>query len=143
MKMFLSIVLALIISFGLTSCQSKEEKVIDQLNKLAEKVEKNGANWDADQWEDALEDFQDIHQEMQNCEFTNEQLKELGEVEGRLTTVIMTEGTKAAGEGLGTFLQGAGAFMSGYEDGLLEGQQENIEKAEEMVKGALDELMQE
>ena len=110
--------LVLLTPILLSSCKSHEERVMDRLENLAEKVQKNGANWNADQWADALDELEDIHFDMEDCEFTSQQLRELGRLEGKLTVVIMTEGAKKLGSELGPFLEGAGAFMKGYSEGV-------------------------
>ena len=77
------IITALVTSaLSLTSCKSREEKVINKLDNLSERIERNGSKFDAEDWEEAIEDFADIHEEMQDCEFTKEQLRELGKKEG-------------------------------------------------------------
>lgn len=102
----------------LNSCKPHEERVINRLDNLSEKVEKNGSKWNADQWADALEELEDIHYDMEDCEFTPEQLRTLGRVEGRLTVIIMTEGAKKLGDKFLSFMEGAGAFMKGYQEGV-------------------------
>lgn len=142
MKKFLILVCAVVVfSFVFCSCQSKEQKVIDQLKSLTEKIEKNSSDWDSDQWTDALADLEKIHEEMKDCEFNNEQLQTLGEVEGRLTTVVMTEGAKAFGKNVGSFLQGAGSYIKGFKEGAAEGTEETIEEIGNYVNSALDKLL--
>lgn len=108
----------LLVTFIFPSCKPHEERVMDRLDNLAEKVQKNGAKWNADQWADALEELEDIHYDMEDCEFTPQQLRALGRVEGKLTVIIMTEGAKKLGKELVPFLEGAGAFMKGYSEGV-------------------------
>ena len=108
----------LFITFIMCSCKPHEERVMNRLDKLAEKVQKNGTKWDVDQWADALEELEDIHYDMEDCEFTPQQLRALGRVEGKLTVIIMTEGAKKLGKELVPFLEGAGAFMKGYSEGV-------------------------
>lgn len=142
MKKFLSVIcLAIVFSISLSSCKSKEERVIDQLNTLTEKVEKNSSTWDGEQWEKAMEDLEKIHQQMGDCEFTDEQLRTLGEVEGRLTTVIVSEGAKSIGKSVGSFLKGAGSYLKGFQEGVEEGSEESLEEIENYVNSALDKLM--
>lgn len=100
-----------------TGCKPHEERVMDRLDRLAENIQKNNNKWEINQWVDALEEIEDIHFDMEDCEFTPEQLKALDRVEGRLTVVIMTEGTKKLGDELIPFQEGAGAFMKGYQEG--------------------------
>lgn len=101
----------------LAGCKPHEERVMDRLDRLSEKIQKNGEKWGVNEWADALEELEDIHYDMEDCEFTPEQLRALGRVEGKLTVVIMTEGAKKLGDELIPFLEGTGAFMKGYKEG--------------------------
>ena len=147
MKKIVSVIcLTIIFSLTLSSCKSKEEKVIDQLGALAEKVENNSADWDSEQWSDALEELEKIHEKMADCDFTTEQLRSLGEVEGRLTGIIMREGAKAVEKGLGSFMQGAGSFIKGFQEGAASATDESFDKFEDIensVNQALDKIMNE
>ena len=100
------------------SCKPHEERVMDRLNNLAEKIQKNGAKWNADQWFDAEEELEEIIEDREDCEFTPQQLRALGRVKGKLTVIIITEGAKKLGKELVPFLEGAGAFMKGYSEGV-------------------------
>lgn len=121
MKRFLSgICVVIIMTFILCSCKSKEEKVIDHLNNLAEKVEKDSSGWDGDQWADALEELEKIHSDMSDCCFTSQQLQDLGEVEGKLMHVMITNGAESVGKGMNSFLEGAGSFVEGFQEGFRE-----------------------
>ena len=122
----------LIVTVFFTSCKPHEERVMDRLDNLAEKVQKNGAKWNANQWADALEELEDIHYDMEDCEFTSQQLRALGRVEGKLTVIIMTEGAKKLGKELMPFLEGAGAFMKGYSEG--------VESMEDYSEGEFEKL---
>lgn len=140
-KYFFTICLIVITSFVFCSCKSKEEKVIDQLNNLAEKVENNSSDWDSDQWVEAFEELEKIHSDMSDCDFSNQQLQELGEIEGRLTSVMITNGAATLGESIGSFMKGAGSFVKGFQEGLQEGADESLEEIDNYVNSALDKLM--
>ena len=141
MKKILSAICIITISFVLCSCKSREEKVIDQLNDLTEKVEKNSSDWDEDQWADAFEKLEKIHSEMSDCDFTNKQLQELGEIEGRLASVMITSGAESLGRSVGSFLKGAGSFVKGFQEGLQDSSEESLEEVENYINSALDKLM--
>ena len=104
----------------LTSCQSREEKVISQLDRLSERIEKDGNNFDAEDWEEAIEDFAEIHEDMQDCEFTKEQLRELGKKEGKVSAILAKEGSKALGREFKNFLGNFSAFANGFKEGTEE-----------------------
>lgn len=115
----------------LSSCKPHEERVMDRLDKLAEKIQKEGAKWDADQWKDELEELEDIYYDMEDCEFTPQQLTALRRLEGKLTVIIMSEGAKKLGDDLISFMEGAGAFMKGYKEGAESMQNNQDEELKE------------
>lgn len=122
----------------LTSCKTREARAMDRLNSLSEKIEKYGANWDADQWADALEEIQDIHYDLEDCEWTEEQAEAMGRVEGRLMAVIINEGAKAAKKSVKDYVSTAAAFMRGFEDGANEYKEENIKELVEEINELQD-----
>ena len=133
---------ALFISLlALSSCQSREEKVISKLDSLSERIEKDGSNFDADDWEEAIEDFADIHKEMQDCEFTKEQLRELGKKEGKVSAILAKEGSKALGREFKNFLGNFGAFAKGFKEGAEENvSEEDFNDVEEELKSTLKDI---
>lgn len=100
-----SIFITLLLSvLFLVSCQSKEEQIISRLDNLCERIEKDGSEFEAEDWEEALKEYAQIHEEMQDCEFTEEELIELGKKEAELTSAFAKQGTKAIGTELSKIL---------------------------------------
>ena len=129
-----------------TSCVSREARVIRDINNLAERIDENGKNFDADDWEEALEDLAEIHEDMEDCEFTSEQLRKLGKVDGKLSVIIMKEGSRAAGKGITDFIRSAGSFIKGFEEGSQESYGENkdeIEQINDDVSSSIEEVLKE
>lgn len=120
--------ISLLVTLMLTSCKSKEEKVIEQLNDLTEQIEKKSEKWDTEDWQDALKKVEEIHNEMSECDFSDEQLRELGEFEGRLTSVMIKNGLPALEEGIGSFMKRAGSFIDGFQDGIQNRAEESLEE---------------
>ena len=142
---FLSVLL-IFLSFALCGCMRHEDRVLSRLNNLAEKVEKNGPKWNAKQWINALDEFEDIHYDMSDCKFSTDQQHEVDRAEGRLTVMFMQEGVKKIGEELGIFIEGPGAFMQGYQEGANEAydaSQEVTEAEEWNLNAELQEIIQE
>ena len=111
-----SIIVTLLLSIlCLSSCKSKEEKVISNLDDLYERIEKNGSDFEAKDWEEALNEFADIHKAMKECKFTKEQLREVVKKEGKLSAVFAIEGTKALGKELPDIVDN---FAKGIEEGV-------------------------
>ena len=130
----------------LISCRSREERVINDLKNLAEKVNKNGKNFGADDWEDAFDDLAEIHEDMADCEFTPEQLHKLGKVDGQLTVIIMREGSRAAGKGVTDFIRSAGSFLIGFGEGSKESYEENKDEFKQIgndIESSMNEVLKE
>ena len=125
----------------LTSCKSREEKVINKLDNLSERIERNRSKFDAEDQEEAIEDFADIHEEMQDCEFTKEQLRELGKKEGKVSAIIAKEGSKALGREFKNFLGNFGAFAKGFKEGAEENvSEEDFNEVGNDISNALQEF---
>lgn len=114
----------------LASCKSKEENIISRLDRLYERIDKNGSEFESEDWEEAIEDFADIHEDMEDCDFTEEQLREIGKKEGKISVVLFREGTKALGGQVKNLLGKFGAFASGFVEGSTDDDGNNeFEKA--------------
>ena len=102
---FLSMVAAILLSCSLlTSCQSREEKVISQLESLCKTAEKG--NLDAGAVEALQAKYAAIHQSAKECDFTNEQVKEVARLEARYTKAIAKNAVERAGNAIEGFLDG-------------------------------------
>ena len=93
-KRIQTIAVSMVMLLSFTACESKEEKVIGRLNSLSERVEKGASNFDAEDWAEVFKNLEDIHADMETCEFTQDELREVGRADGRLMTVIAKEGAK-------------------------------------------------
>lgn len=125
----------------LSSCQSYEDRVITKLNHLSERIDEDGKNFDADDWEEAMEELADIHEEMAECDFTLEQLKEVGRADGRLTAIIAKEGAKALGRETSSFLRNFSSFAKGFQEGAKENfNEEDFNDVEKELKSTLKDI---
>ena len=109
----------------LSSCQSKEEKVISRMNDLAEQIEKNGEldNWDDIDRMDLATEYALILKDMQNCEFTNEQQIELFKACKNVSVALGSISGNGLPEGMEDMLKGMDSMLDGmkaYSDGLDE-----------------------
>lgn len=114
----LSILAMLLLAFALTSCQTQEERVINKLENLSERIEKGGNDLTSEDWEDILSEYEAIHEEAMDCDFSQEQLKEFGRVDGQLSAAITKEGAKKLGRDVAKILNGGKDYMEGFIDGL-------------------------
>ena len=118
----------------LVGCQSKEKRTVSRLESLADRVEQNGERYDEGQWEEVFEQYEEIHEEMRGCDFTNEQLREIGRIDGRLTAVLTRQYLRVYGQAMGEVVNGLGSFAEAFAEGLdCEGLSDDIESfGEEM-----------
>ena len=141
---FLTFAFLATIVLSLSSCKSREEKVISQLDNLAERIEKHGKDFDAEDWEEALEDLEEIHENMEDCDFSKKELRELGRKEGKLFAIITREGAKALGRGAANFLGEFGAFAKGFKEGAEDNiSEKDLKEVEEDISDSFKSLEEE
>ena len=107
--------------FLFSSCQTKEERLINKFESLAERVDKNSESFSDKDWEEVLAEYEALHDEAAGCEFTNEQLREFGRADGFLTGVITREGSKKLGRDLGKYINEGKQVIKGFIEGFSEG----------------------
>lgn len=101
----LAIVVALLVSFSmLTSCQSKEDRVISQLESLCKTVERDSFN--AKDMDSAKAKFEAIHESAKDCNFTNEQLKEVAKLDARYAKAMAKKAVERVGNAVDGIIEG-------------------------------------
>lgn len=123
--------LCLLVAF-MTSCQTKEEKVINKLQALAERVESKADSFTESQWENIYSEFESLQTQTKECEFTTEQLKEVAKAEAELTAAIAKQKAKEVGNDIKGAIEEGKEVLNGIFDGIKEGLggDEAAEKAE-------------
>ena len=106
-RVALAIGLLVSFSFLTSSCQSKEEKVISQLESLCKTVERDGFN--VKDIDTVQARFKEIHDAAKECNFTNDQVKEIAKLDARFTKAV----AKKAVERVGNAFEGALEGLSG------------------------------
>ena len=98
-------VIGLLVAFSLlTSCQSKEEKVISQLESLCQTVEKD--NFDIKDVDSLQAKFDAVRETAKECNFTNDQLKEVAKLEARFTKAIAKKALQRVGDAVDGIIEG-------------------------------------
>lgn len=134
-------IVVIVLLITLTSCQSREDRIISRLTNLAESINKHGEDYSVEDWTEAMEDLADIHEDMEGCEFTKEQLKEVGRIDGRLSVIIAREGAKALGKETVSFLDRFNAFAVGVKEGVEEKYDESeFQQIEEDFTNEIDSI---
>ena len=102
--------------FNLTSCQSREEKTIERLENLSERVEENGDKYDVEEWNGIMKELEDICDDIDDCKFTSKQMEEVGRLQAKFYKTIMKNGPKVFSGVLSSF----GSYAKGLKEGLLD-----------------------
>ena len=119
-KLFFFIAALSLLAITLSSCQTKEERVISKMEALAERVEKNADTFDSEDWDAVFKEYAQLQEEATKCDFSHEQIKELGRIEGRLAAVLTAERAKSLGRDFGNILKSGKEFVDGFMEGLKE-----------------------
>ena len=100
----LAAVVALVTFCFLTSCQSKEEKIISQLESLCKTVERDGFN--VKDIDSVQEKFEAIHESAKDCNFTNDQLKEVAKLDARFTKAVAKKAVERVDNAIDGIIEG-------------------------------------
>lgn len=112
--------LCLLVAF-MTSCQTKEEKVIKSFKALAERVENQSDSFTDSQWENIYSEFESLQTQAKDCDFTAEQLKEVSAAEAELTAAIAKQKAKELGNDISDVINEGKEIVTGVIEGLKEG----------------------
>lgn len=116
MKKFLYLVLSLILPLAICfSCQTKQSP-IDELQSLAFELEEEGQDYSEADWEKAIVKFQEIQDDMQQYEYTDEELKEIGRLKGKCVAAIAKASAKKIKSSMHIFekeMEGAAEELEG------------------------------
>ena len=99
-----AVVAALVTFCFLTSCQSKEEKIISQLESLCNTVERDGFN--VKDIDSVQAKFEAIHESAKDCNFTNDQLKEVAKLDARFTKAVAKKAVERVGNAIDGIIEG-------------------------------------
>ena len=141
MRVLLTTIFALFAMITLSSCQSQEERVVSRIEKLSARIDADGKNFSPEDWEEALEELEEIHDDMGDCEFTKEQLKAVGRADGKLTIIITKQAAKAMGRDVGTLMKSISSYAKGFQEGAKENfNEEDFNDVEEELKSTLKDI---
>lgn len=118
MKAFKYLLGLCLMVFVMSSCQSKEERVIKALESLSQQVEQRADQFTEKDWENVIAKFEKIHEDALDCNFSEEQFKELGRLEGKLTATIAKESSKKLGRKVQDLINKGKSALEGFIEGL-------------------------
>ncbi len=105
---FHKIIILFVCILVLVSCD-KKQGAIDHLAEFTEKLKTENTNYTSQDWDAAATEFESIQKELQQYKYTDEELKEIGRLEGVCYGYFTKAEMKAFGEkirGLSKELEG-------------------------------------
>lgn len=124
MKPTINILIIVSAFFFLAGCKSNETRVLDDIDRLTTRIEKEGSEYDFEDWAEALDELKLIQEDASYCDFTPRQAEEYGRKIGRLQVVILKNG-------IGTVKEAIEGYYSPFLKGLLQGWGDEIRKIPE------------
>ena len=121
MKKALKVLALCLLLFTMAACQTKEERVINKTNRMAEAVEQKSDTYTDAQWDKLISDFENLQKQAAECDFNKDQLKEFAKAEAKLTAAIAKHGAKKLGDKLNDLLDEGKEVVDGILEGLKEG----------------------
>ena len=89
-KLLISVTITLLSAFCLSSCQSKEERVISHLESLCKEMEKS-ESYDDELFAQYKEELKEIKEEAKECNFDKKQQAILVKLSGRFVSGVATK----------------------------------------------------
>lgn len=115
MKKLNVLLAAIAFSLGFSSCETSKTP-IGELSSLVERVEDKYDEFTEDDWDKIASEYERIEEKMSKYEFTDEELKEIGKLKGR----IYAKMTKNAVKDFSKQLEYLGKQIEGGVEGFFE-----------------------
>ena len=108
-KLFVT-VLSFVLLFAVTACNRTP---LERFEAIVEDVEANYESYTPEDWDAVEERLQAIDTDLEQSELTEEELREMGRLNGRLAACATKAAMKQLGSALGDFASGLGGFVEG------------------------------
>lgn len=81
-------ILLLAMAFALTACSTEEERQMHNLQQFTTDLQTNCKQYSDEDWENALQEYEQITADMETCRFTDEERREIGKLKGKCQTLF-------------------------------------------------------
>lgn len=96
-----------------TAYAGPKDKCIKKLERLTKEVKRDCANYEEEDWDAVLEQYDLITKEMKEYEYDEEELRHIGTLKGRFFGCVARKYIAKGSKRLGEFLQEMGGFFKG------------------------------
>ena len=90
---------------------------MDDLQDLCTELQENSNNYTEQDWDDAEKKYEEIDNELQQYEYSDEELKNIGRLKGKCATYFMKSYVKSVKDGIRKFSK----EFEGAAEGIMEG----------------------
>ncbi len=134
MKKIASFLLVVVLTLTMSSCAKwQAQHQINALESLVEKVENHASEFTRSDWEKTADKYEAICEKMNQCDYTNEQLQEIGRLKARYY-VAYAKGSLSGGGLLNGLLQEASGAFDGLMKDLEEEKDETLQELEDLFE---------
>ncbi len=119
-KVLKALALCLLVVF-MASCQTKENKVINKINALTERIENKTDSFTEAEWNAINSEVEAINQMAENCQFDADQKVAFAKAQAELTAAIAKKRASEAVDGIQDAIEEGKEVIEGVIDGIKEG----------------------
>lgn len=120
MKHFFTFFIAsCVVMFMVASCGSYSPS--KEYAAIADELEKNSDNYTIDEWEAIIQHYESVIEASEGCEFSNEELEEIGKQQGRCLAYITKGYAKLAAQKGASYLHQLKGLVDGFKEEFGDG----------------------
>ncbi|MBP5322938.1 MAG: hypothetical protein J6Y84_03990 [Bacteroidaceae bacterium] len=113
-KIMLVAIIAIMGCATTASASTPKEKCVKKLEKLTQEMKKNNADYTDEDWNRVAEEYEAISKEMEEYEYTDEELRKIGVLKGRFYNIVAKKSVSKGAAELNTLIQQLGGFLQGF-----------------------------
>lgn len=121
MKKALKVMALCLLVIFMASCQSKEDKVINKMNALAERIENQTESFTDAEWDAINTEFEALQDAANECSFTSEQKTAYAKAEAEVSAAIVKQRANEAVNDFKDAVEEGKEVFNGILDGVKEG----------------------
>lgn len=119
MKRMMNLLLSAMLLFAFIACNNPQS-AINNLESLVERIEKNSDEYSEEDWEEISEEYDDIQKELEKHEYSEEQLKKIGRLQGKCMALMSKKVFQNAGKAIDNFGKQMEGALEGFMDEMSE-----------------------
>jgi len=100
------------------SCMDLKINPLDKMESFTEELEQNSANYTQEDWDVAENQYELICEELDQYDYTDEELRHIGKLKGRCTAIFAKHVVSGVKRDLHRFGQEVEGFFEGVKEGL-------------------------